>query len=104
LPRTPSAPCPTIPPWRTRWATGRYEAALQQFRYAVELAEASSRGGAPAYHYHLGLTLSALERDAEAAEAFETALALDPRFPGADDARRQLEAARNAAPEAPSSS
>ena len=83
---------------------GRYEAALQQLRYAVELAENDAHGATPAYHYHLGLTLSALERDEEAALAFETALALDPAFPGAEDARRQLEAARNADRERPSSS
>jgi tetratricopeptide (TPR) repeat protein len=84
--------------------TGRYEAALQQLRFALELSKESLGDAAPAYHYHLGLTLSALDRGAEAAAAFETALALDPGFPGAEDARRQLEAARGDAPRKPSSS
>jgi tetratricopeptide (TPR) repeat protein len=72
---------------------GHHEAALHQFRRATALAEAQ-RGEAPAiFHYHAGLTLSALERDAEAAVAFERALALDSGFAGAADARRRLEAA-----------
>ena len=74
---------------------GHHEAALSQLQRAIALAEAQ-RGGAPAtFHYHVGLTLSALDRDAEAAAAFERALALDSGFAGAVDARRQLEAARS---------
>jgi tetratricopeptide (TPR) repeat protein len=72
---------------------GHHEAALHQLRRAIALAE-TQRGEAPAiFHYHAGLTLSALERDAEAAAAFERALALDSGFSGATDARRRLEAA-----------
>ncbi len=74
---------------------GHHEAALGQLRRAIELAEAQ-RGEAPAsFHYHLGLSLSALDRNAEAAAAFERALALDSGFAGAVDARRQLEAAKS---------
>jgi tetratricopeptide (TPR) repeat protein len=73
---------------------GHHEAALHQFRRAIALAEAQRGEASPTFHYHVGLTLSALERNAEAAAAFERALALDSEFAGAADARRQLEAAR----------
>lgn len=75
---------------------GHLEAALHQLRRAIALAEAQRGEAPPTFHYHVGLTLSALERNAEAAVAFERALALDSKFAGAVDARRQLEAARRA--------
>jgi tetratricopeptide (TPR) repeat protein len=55
-------------------------------------------------HYHLGLSLMALGRKQEAADAFEKALALNPAFPGSEDARRLLAEARDAKPAAPSAS
>jgi tetratricopeptide (TPR) repeat protein len=76
---------------------GLHDPALQQFKYAVELAQ-RSRGQQsaerPEYHYHMGLALQALERREEASAAFERALAIDAPFADADDARRQLEAAK----------
>lgn len=74
---------------------GSHEAALQQFRYAIELADSRS-GAAPVYHYHLGLALMALGREAEAAEAFDRTLAIDPAFADAAAARRQIEQTRTA--------
>jgi len=76
---------------------GLYDPALQQFEYALELAQRDADDAAverPEYHYHVGLALQALGRTGEAAPAFERALALDGQFAGADDARRQLEAAK----------
>lgn len=73
---------------------GHLEAALQQFRYAIELANGQLGQAPPTLHYHLGLTLAALERNEEAAKAFEKALSIDPDFSGADDARQRLQAAR----------
>jgi tetratricopeptide (TPR) repeat protein len=76
-------------------STGRAQAGLEHLRSAIELAEAR-RGDAPAsFHYHLGLALAAQERKTEAAEAFERALAIDPEFPGAEAARRAIEATRS---------
>ncbi|MDH3519428.1 MAG: tetratricopeptide repeat protein, partial [Myxococcales bacterium] len=73
---------------------GRPEPGLEHLRGAIARAEAR-RGEAPAtFHYHAGLALSALERSKEAADAFERALAIDPDFPEADVARRELEALR----------
>jgi tetratricopeptide (TPR) repeat protein len=74
----------------------RYESALRAFRGAIELAEARRGEAAPTFHYHLGLALSGLERDGEAADAFARALALDPGFPDADEARRKLDEAQRA--------
>jgi tetratricopeptide (TPR) repeat protein len=70
---------------------GLHEPALQQISYAVELTE----GARPEFHYHLGLALRALGREGEAVAAFERALALDANFPDAEQARRELEAARS---------
>jgi tetratricopeptide (TPR) repeat protein len=55
-------------------------------------------------HYHLGLTLHAMDRNQEAVAAFEKALALDSDFPEAVDARRQLEEARRSEPGSTSTS
>lgn len=74
----------------------RYESALRAFRSAIELAEAERGEAPPTLYYHLGLALSGLERDGEAADAFARALALDPGFPDAAEARRRLEEARRA--------
>lgn len=74
---------------------GLAEPALQQFDYAISLAEANDPDSA-VMHYHRGLALRALARDQEATQAFERALALDSSFTDADDARVQLEAARAA--------
>jgi tetratricopeptide (TPR) repeat protein len=73
---------------------GLNEAAMQQFRHALELNGERTSALAPTLHYHLGLSLDALDRGEEAADAFEKALALDANFPGADDARRRLERAQ----------
>ena len=83
---------------------GFFEPALQQFQYAVE---ASGRAGhdvqveRPEYHYHMGLALKALGRNDEAAVAFARALQLDAKFNNADEARRELEAAKTPAASEP---
>lgn len=83
---------------------GLYEPALQQFKYALELAQRDGADASierPEYHYHMGLALLSLGRGSEAASSFERALALGPEFAGADDARRQLEAAKSAGASGP---
>jgi tetratricopeptide (TPR) repeat protein len=71
---------------------GQHAAALEQFRLALELDRERPSSLGPMLNYHVGLTLTALDRDEEAAEAFRKALAIDPNFPHADDARRRLDA------------
>jgi tetratricopeptide (TPR) repeat protein len=83
---------------------GLHDPALQQFEYALELAQRSTSDAIeerPEYHYHAGLALTALGRANEAAPYFERALAIDAKFAEADDARRQLEAAKSAAASGP---
>lgn len=84
--------------------SNRPDAALQQFRYALELARQQSGQESPMVHYHIGLTLAAQGRQKEAASAFKKALELNPNFPGSEDARRQIEEAQHApaAPHKPS--
>jgi tetratricopeptide (TPR) repeat protein len=66
------------------------EAAIEQFRTAIDLAKAQSPAWATA-QYHLGLGLKALGRPADAREAFERALASTAQFPEADETRREIE-------------
>ena len=83
--------------------SGRSEAALQQLRKALRMAESRDGSRVPSVHYHLGLTLRALDRDEEAVQAFESALALDSEFHHAEDARHQIDGLRAQAPASSSS-
>ncbi|RIL02028.1 MAG: hypothetical protein DCC71_16915 [Proteobacteria bacterium] len=80
---------------------GLHDPALEQFKYAIELAQRRARNDAaaerPDYHYHKGLALQSLGRAEEAADAFGRALSLDGDFAQADDARRRLEATKSGA-------
>ena len=70
---------------------GLAEAALAQFRTAIEFAESADEGGIPPlYHYHLGLAYKALDRREDAVSAFEQALAGSEDFPEAAAARSEL--------------
>lgn len=79
---------------------GLHEPALEQFRFAVELSERAGQKQ-PLFHHHMGLALRALGRQGDAAAAFARALELDAAFPQADEARREMEAARSAAATSP---
>jgi len=82
---------------------GRPEVGLQQFRLAIRLAQGRSEPPNPSFQYHRGLAFRALGREGEAAQSFERALEQGD-FPEADEARRQLEAARHSETEAGSPS
>jgi len=69
---------------------GIYSAAVDQLRNAVELLPHP----VAAYRYRLGLALFASGDRAGAVRELEQALAIDPSFEGASDARRALEEAR----------
>jgi tetratricopeptide (TPR) repeat protein len=71
--------------------------ALAPLRAAVERA-APGDPSLPTFLHHLGLALSALARDEDAAAQFARALALDPAFPAAADARARLAARARARP------
>jgi tetratricopeptide (TPR) repeat protein len=74
--------------------SGKSKPALEQFRRAIAVLTSAGDTPPPSIHYHEGLALRALDRDAEAEEAFRTALG-QGEFPQAEDARRELEAARH---------
>lgn len=71
---------------------GLHAPALEQLRYALELADAKGLPSAR-IHYHRGLALEGLDRKQEALEAYSQALELDGDLAGAAEARRRLEAA-----------
>ncbi len=68
-----------------------YDAAAQQFRYALDLALAQNNVQS-VFHYHLGLALRGLGRSEDAADAFEAALGLDANFEDAAAALRAIRA------------
>jgi tetratricopeptide (TPR) repeat protein len=65
---------------------GQADAAIWQFRHVINEADPPVAD----YHYHLGLALLALKREAEALESFDRALAINPGFAEAAAARRDL--------------
>ncbi len=74
---------------------GLFQAALDQFRFAIDLAEEEQQPR-PEYPFHLGLALRALGRNEEAVRAFEAALALGEDFSELEELQRELKAARSA--------
>ncbi|MGI9592648.1 MAG: tetratricopeptide repeat protein [Myxococcota bacterium] len=83
--------------------SGKSKPALEQFQRAIAVASRNGDTPPPTFHYHAGLAYRALDRDDEAAESFRTALG-QGEFPQAEEARRQLEAARHHAGDTGSSS
>ena len=59
----------------------------------IRLAIGSNPGPNALFHYHESLSLQELGREAEALEAVETVLALDPDFPRATELKQILESA-----------
>jgi len=74
---------------------GLNEAAIDRFRYALELVP-SGATVSPSILYHLGLAYAASGKNQEAMDAFEKALASGTSFPEADAARKELERVRAA--------
>jgi Tfp pilus assembly protein PilF len=67
---------------------GNPAAAVLYFEHATALSEENGRVRA-VHYYHLGLARRAAGRDAAAVEAFDRALALEPDFPEAAQAREE---------------
>ena len=82
---------------------GRYDSAITYFARAIKLSRQEGEKVDPAFRYHRGVALLGLGRITEAIDAFESALS-QGSFLGAEDARRQLEAAHHQQPEPASSS
>jgi tetratricopeptide (TPR) repeat protein len=69
---------------------GQYDHAIKEFQKS--LSEASDHA---IVHYHLGLAYDRANQKKSAIDALEKALALDPNFPEADQARQRLATLRN---------
>ena len=83
--------------------SGKSGPALEQFQRAIAVTARSGDTPPPSFYYHSGLAYRALGMDEEADEAFRTALG-QGEFPEAEEARRQLEAARHHAGDSGNSS
>jgi tetratricopeptide (TPR) repeat protein len=68
----------------------QYEHAIEEFRKS--LSEAPDQA---IVHYHLGLAYDRTNQKKSAIDALAKALALDPNFPEADQARQRLATLRN---------
>ena len=64
---------------------GLYDSAISEFNDSIEKAPDKA-----AVHYHLGLAYHQKNDNARARAAFEAALSLDDKFPGADEAKKWL--------------
>lgn len=82
---------------------GLHDPAIQQLRYAIELARAQ-RSDRPEYHHHLALALAAAGRHDEAKAELDQALALDPNYAAAAEAKREIESSHAAKTPAPNPS
>lgn len=68
-----------------QYLAGNYEAALRSLQPA-----AAARPQNPWIRFHTGMAFAAIDRAAEAREHLEAALAIDPGFPKADEARTAI--------------
>jgi tetratricopeptide (TPR) repeat protein len=82
---------------------GLHDPAIQQLRYAIELARAQRRDR-PDFHHHLALALAAAGRTDEAKAELDQALALDPGYSEAAEAKREIESSQAATASAPNPS
>ena len=69
---------------------GQNRRASRQFSLAIRAARAGDFVARAHYHYHLGLAWERLGRERLAARSFQYALALDPDFADAAQARARL--------------
>ena len=67
-----------------------YKREMGSFAVPLLTAALDKEPNNPEYHYHLGLVYAQAGEDAKARKAFQTALKLNPRFDGAEHARRVM--------------
>jgi tetratricopeptide (TPR) repeat protein len=67
-----------------------YKRGVYQRALALLKDSAAKLPDSPEIHYHLGMTYHKLKDGKAARQSLERALALNPQFPGADQARRTL--------------
>jgi cellulose synthase operon protein C len=69
---------------------GVYGSAIQSFQEAIKLAAKNKEPDSALYHYHLGLAYAKSEQPALAKQHLERVLKIDPKYPDADDVRKEL--------------
>jgi tetratricopeptide (TPR) repeat protein len=67
-----------------------YQSAISMFQEAIKLAAKNKEAESAVYHYHLGLAYAKAAQPALAKQHLERVLKIDPKYPDADDVRKQL--------------
>jgi tetratricopeptide (TPR) repeat protein len=67
-----------------------YQSAISMFQEAIKLAAKNKEAESAVYHYHLGLAYAKAAQPALAKQHLERVLKLDPKYPDADDVRKEL--------------
>jgi len=69
---------------------GVYRSAIEMFEEAIKLSAKNKEPESAEYHYHLGLAYAKSEQPALAKQHLERVLKIDPKYPDANDVRKQL--------------
>ena len=69
---------------------GVYKSAIEMCQEAIRLAEKNKQPDSADYHYHLGLAYAKTDQPSLAKQQLEHVLKLDPKYPDADEVRKQL--------------
>jgi tetratricopeptide (TPR) repeat protein len=69
---------------------GVYGSAIQSFEEAIKLGAQNKEPDSALYHYHLGLAYAKAEKPALAKQHLERVLKIDPKYPDANDVKKQL--------------
>ena len=69
---------------------GIYGSAIASFQDAIKLSAKNKEPDSALYHYHLGLAYAKSEQPALAKQHLERVLKIDPKYPDADDVRKEL--------------
>ena len=69
---------------------GGYRSAIEMFQEAIKLSAKNKEPESAEYHYHLGLAYAKSEQPTLAKQHLERVLKIDPKYPEADDVRKQL--------------
>ena len=69
---------------------GIYGSAIASFQDAIKLSAKNKEPDSALFHYHLGLAYAKSEQPALAKQHLERVLKIDPKYPDADDVRKEL--------------
>jgi len=69
---------------------GVYRSAIEMFQEAIKLSAKNREPDSADYHYHLGLAYAKSEQPVLAKQHLERVLKIDPKYPDAEDVKKQL--------------